>query len=112
MLSHILLAAPPFQIVIPSGVPRSEGDFIQLVQTVITLAYSLAGVIAFGILIYGGYMMMTSAGDPQNMKKGQDALVGAVVGLIVVLVSGIILNFIGAKLGVGTLITTLHFPNL
>lgn len=45
---------------------------------------SLVGLIAFVLIIYGGFTMMTSAGAEDKIKKGRDVLFWAIIGTIVI----------------------------
>lgn len=111
MFEHILNVTSGIGTVSPpAGVPTDTGSVSTLISTVITLVYSLAGVAAFAFLIVGGYKYMSSAGDAQKVKEAQDTLAYAVGGLVLVLITGMIINFIGDKLGVKSLITVLQFP--
>lgn len=92
------------------GVPTGSGDLINVIKTAITTAYSFAGVAAIAFMIYGGYKVIISRGDPQKLKEGQDALVNAVVGLVIIVTTGVLFNFIAIKLGVGNIITVLSIP--
>ncbi len=92
------------------GVPTSSGDFVSVLRTVITTVYSIAGVLSFGYLVYGGYKIIMSTGDPQKLKEGQDTVAYALAGVVVVVTSGVIFNFIANKLGVGDIITVLSLP--
>ena len=46
----------------------------------------LAGVIAFVLLVLGGFGIIVGAGgDPKQMEKGKQTVTGAVIGLLVVI---------------------------
>lgn len=94
----------------PPGVPKEWEDFISMLSTVFTLAYVFAAVVSVAFIIISGYLIMTGGGDPQKMKKGTDTLMFAIAGLVLVLISGIIFNFVANLLGVENLITV--FPTI
>ena len=98
------------QVTLPPGVPDEWIDFINTLSTIFTLAYVLAAVVSVAFIIVAGFSIMTASGDPQKLKKGTDTLMYAIGGLILVLVSGVIFNFIASLLGVENLITV--FPTL
>jgi len=52
------------------------------------------GVLAFMFFIIGGITLLTSAGNPEKVKKGQQMLVWAVIGIIVVFSSYIIIRVV------------------
>jgi hypothetical protein len=46
------------------------------------------------MIIYAGYTMMTSAGDPGKVKKGKDTLIGSIIGLVISLLAFAIVKFV------------------
>lgn len=65
-------------------------------------AVGVGGGIAFLLILYGGFMVMTSAGNPERLKAGQELLTSAISGLILLIFSVFILKFIGIDiLGLG-----------
>ncbi|MBI4022533.1 MAG: hypothetical protein HY372_04175 [Candidatus Andersenbacteria bacterium] len=53
-----------------------------------------AGVFAFAALIYGGYMYITSGGDESRASLAKRVILYALLGLIVIGLSGIIVNIV------------------
>lgn len=72
-----------------------------LVNVVVRNSYVFAGLIAFVLIVLGGLGIIigTSAGDPKQIEKGQKAVVGAVVGLILVVLSIYIVQLIEGVTG-------------
>jgi hypothetical protein len=65
-------------------------------------AVGIGGGIAFLLILYAGFMVMTSAGNPERLKAGQELLTSALSGLILLIFSVFILKFIGLDiLGLG-----------
>jgi hypothetical protein len=58
-------------------------------------AVGIGGGIAFLLTLYAGFMIMTGSGNPERLKAGQELLTSAVSGLILLIFSIFILNFIG-----------------
>lgn len=54
----------------------------------------LLGLIGLILVIYGGFTLLLSAGNPEKIKKGRDIILWAVIGIIVVLSSYGILLYI------------------
>jgi hypothetical protein len=63
--------------------------FADVVNVVLRNAFVLAGIIAFVILVFGGFsvIMGAGAGDTKQLEKGKTAITGAVIGLLVIVVS-------------------------
>lgn len=55
----------------------------------------IGGGLAFLLIVYASFMIMTSAGDPQRLKAGQELLTSAISGVIMLVFSVFILKFIG-----------------
>ena len=64
------------------------------VNNVANAAFMLAGIVAVLFIIIGGISYSTSAGDPGKISRAKDTILYAVIGLIVVLVSFIIVQFV------------------
>jgi hypothetical protein len=60
------------------------------VARVLNLALVFAGLAAVAAIIYGGFVMITSAGNEEAFGKGKKTVVYAIVGLVVVLLAGTI----------------------
>ena len=58
-------------------------------------AVGIGGGIAFLLILYAGFMVVTSAGNPERLKAGQELLTSAISGLILLIFSVFILKFIG-----------------
>lgn len=77
---------------------RTAGD----VGKYVTLLYQFG--IPFGIalgtlvIIYAGYLYATSGGNPDSLKQAKDLIIGALVGLALIILAGVILkNVIGVN---------------
>lgn len=58
-------------------------------------ATGIGAGIAFLLIVYGGFMIMTSSGNPDRLKAGQELLTSAISGLILLIFSIFILKVIG-----------------
>lgn len=65
-----------------------------LIGNVIGTALSMIAVIFFILMVYGGFMWMTAHGDSGQIDKAKDTIIAAVIGIIVVLASYAITNFV------------------
>lgn len=71
--------------------PTSDKD---LIRNVLMPVYFWAGTLAVIIIVAAGFMYVLSSGNPQNVTRAKNAIIGAVVGLIVVLLAFGITNMI------------------
>ena len=70
----------------------------EYLRYIFTFAITIAGLLAFGAMIYGGIRYLTSAGDPTKMKDAMEQVTAGVLGLIILLASYLILNTINPQL--------------
>lgn len=61
-------------------------------------AMGMGGGIAFLLIVYAGFMITTSAGNLERLKAGQELLTSAISGLILLIFSIFVLNFIGVDI--------------
>ena len=59
---------------------------------------SLVGGVALLFIIYGGFILLTSTGDPGRVRMGKEYIQYAVVGLVLAIFTVIIFEVIGADL--------------
>lgn len=62
----------------------------------------ISGSVALLMFVYGGFMMLTSAGDDSKVGAGKNAIKWATIGLIVIFGAYAILSALFGALGVGT----------
>ncbi len=76
--------------------PLGEGktDPRIIIGLAIKGAMSILGSLALATFIYGGFVWMLSAGNPEKVTKGRNILVWAFIGLVVIFSSYAIINFI------------------
>lgn len=59
---------------------------------------SISGISAFAMLVRGGFMWLSSAGNPSVLGEAKDIITSAIFGLIIVLASFLILQVINPEL--------------
>ena len=65
---------------------KSFSTIGSLVSVIVQNAFMLAGILAFVLLVVGGFGIIASAGgDTKGLEKGKQAITGAVLGLIVII---------------------------
>jgi len=67
-------------------------------KDVLKFAIGISGGLAFLMMLLGAFQMLTSAGNPDNLKAGQDRLTSAVIGLLFVIFAVLFLQIIGANI--------------
>lgn len=58
----------------------------------------IVGGIAFLMMIFGGFQIITAGGDPQKVKAGQQMFSSAIAGLLFAIFSLFILRLVGVQI--------------
>lgn len=66
-----------------------------LVQDVLTFATGIGGGLAFIMMLFGAFQMLTSGGNPQNLQGGRDVFQNAIIGLLFIIFSILLMKIIG-----------------
>jgi len=95
----VLLAVQPVLAagILPACASSGRCTLCDIVQTVVNFGKFLMGFVGALVLLYffyGGFRMLISAGIPENVKKGKDAMINAVIGLGIVLLAYSIVSII------------------
>lgn len=79
--------------VLSSGRLTGSGGIIDFVVTWVLV---LAGAIAVIYLIYGGLLYITAGGDAEKATKGRTALINAIIGIIIIALAFVIVQWVGS----------------
>lgn len=58
----------------------------------------IAGGIAFLLILFGGFQILTSAGNPEQMNEGKELVTSAIAGLLLIIFSVFLLRVIGVTI--------------
>ena len=72
----------------------TQNDPAVFIGTIIKALFTLLGVIILIFVLYGGYLWLVSAGNEEMIKKSKGILTNSVIGLIIVLGSFVIVDFL------------------
>ncbi len=79
-----------------------EKDLIKISGNVLNVVLSFVGVLFLLMMIAGGFIWMTAAGQPTRVQLAQRLLVAGIIGFIIVVSAYVITTFIGDSLNLGT----------
>lgn len=63
-----------------------------------SLGTGIAGGIAFLLIIFGGFQILTSAGNPERLNEGKELISSAIIGLLMIVFSVFLLKTIGVDI--------------
>lgn len=101
----LLFAAPAFaqyglqETAGAAGLSKYGGSVPVLVGNIIGAGLSMVSVVFFALMIYGGIRYMTARGDEDTTRKAVSTIWAAVIGILIVLASYAITNFVFQSLG-------------
>lgn len=74
-----------------AGIPSAASFSL---KNILNAVYFWAGVIAVIVIIVAGFMYVTSANNSQQITRAKNAILSAVIGLVVVLLAFAITNIV------------------
>jgi len=77
-------------------IPGSLGD---LITAILPYVFYGAGIALLIYMIFGGFQLMLSKGDPKTMQAAQAKITNAIIGFLIVVGSAIIVRLLGQLLG-------------
>lgn len=75
----------------------APGDVAQVesfIRSIIQLIAGLAGLVATGFFVAGGFTYITSSGNPQQLDKAKQTLTWSAIGLAIVIAAFVISNIV------------------
>lgn len=73
------------------GTPPSPAT---LAGRLVRAALVILGLIFFTLIIYGGILYLTASGNEERVKKARQIIVRAIIGLLIVIFAGAIIQFV------------------
>ena len=99
---RILLAGTMFDTIggqffevpqVTKDITTLEG-LLSIIADLLSFAVGLSAIVAIIMIVYSGFLYITSTGEPENISKAGKALTAAIVGLIIVFLARTIIVFI------------------
>ena len=78
----------------PTLAIATQTDIRVIIARIIQVALGLVGIILVALIVYGGFLYMTSAGDPTKVAKARKVITEAIIGLLIILSSLAITEFV------------------
>jgi hypothetical protein len=73
-------------------IPTSPGA---LFTKIFSFGLGIAGGIAFLLILFGGFQILISAGNPEQLNEGRELVSSAIAGLLLIIFSVFLLRLIG-----------------
>ena len=95
--SNLLMAANSYagnNVDYNKFVNESGKNLLDWVNDILNYAVGLTALIAVAILIFAGYTYITANGDEAKVKKATQAIVYAIVGMVIAFAANMIIRFV------------------
>jgi hypothetical protein len=99
-MSHLLAQIDLKERFFQNANVGGETSLYSLISRVLPNAYIIAGIILFIYISAGGFMIISSAGNPEAAKNGQKIVTNAIIGFIVLFASYWLIQIIEVITGV------------
>ncbi len=77
-----------------AGIPTNNVEPTKVASAIINTVLGIVGVLAVVMIIYGGFLWLTSGGNEEKLSQAKTLLQNVVIGLFIILASYAIANFI------------------
>lgn len=85
-MSKLALALPgDYSVDYPAGFAFGGGTIGAIINAVMPYVFGVLGFIFLFVLIWGGFDLLTSGGNPEKVKAGQAKIINGLIGFLVVL---------------------------
>lgn len=85
-----------------SNIELGRQSLVETISDIVNVALGILGIVAFIIILYGGFLWMTSKGDEKVIAKAKRVIIDGAIGMAIVLASWAIAAFVLNLLGRGT----------
>jgi len=102
MIYQTLLLPGDQPITITGKTPQFD-NLGSVISTLLPYIFTLAGLILFLVIIFAGFTMFTSAGNPDKIKKAGQQLTLGIVGFVIIFASYWIAQLVGSIFGLSLL---------
>ena len=86
----LLLTSPVFAATTNGGVSNVES----FIKSIITVLAGLAGLVATGFFVMGGFSYITSSGNPEHLDRAKKTITYSAIGLSVTVAAFVISNIV------------------
>ena len=67
--------------------PSTIGTIPELIEAILNFIFTLSFPILTGVMLYAGFVMLTSSGDANKFQQGVNVIIYASIGFLIILTS-------------------------
>ena len=95
IVALVVAAGLPFVLVDPAFAADANVAQVQdFIRNVIKVIAGLAGLVATGFFVAGGFTYITSSGNPEQLDKAKRTLTWSAIGLAIVIAAFVLANIV------------------
>ena len=95
IVALVVVAGLPFVLVNPAFAADANVAQVQdFIRNVIKVVAGLAGLVATGFFVAGGFTYITSSGNPEQLDKAKRTLTWSAIGLAIVIAAFVLANIV------------------
>jgi len=72
----------------------AEDDPRDMMVTILKYLITFLGLVSVSVILYGGFVWMTAAGNDDRLSKAKGIITAGIIGLMIILVAFAIVNFV------------------
>ena len=76
------------------GADATSNTLPELIGNVIQVLLSVLGIIFVVLVVYAGFLYLTSMGDPDKVKKAKNLLTQSIIGLVIIVAAYAVAAFV------------------
>lgn len=101
MMKKLALTLPDgYTIEPPTGFEFTGGSIGEVISALLPIIFSIAGLLLFGLLIWGGFELLTSAGDPKKVESAKSRLTSAIAGFVIIFIAYWLIQILEVVFGI------------
>lgn len=94
----LFITLSSFFLISPKSALSAQTKLQDPVNKIVNYSTGIGGVIAFILIVIGGFQIILSSGNPERVKAGKEMITSAIAGLLLIIFAVFILKLIGADI--------------
>ena len=95
ILAQTAPSTDPLKNLESTGLGTGKGDDLKvIIGAIVKVFLGFMGIVMVILIIYGGFLWMTAAGDEKKVEKAKEILKNAVIGIIIIIAAYAITVFV------------------
>jgi len=100
----------PGNVAINDPVGEKFTTLSDVINEFLKYLFPFAGLVLLGVLIFGGFELLTSGGNPESVQKGKDKIVSGVIGFLILALAFWLVEILGRVFGFNLLGSQPYLP--